>query len=327
MGKYYIGLDLGGTNIKVSGYDDKFEKWGEVRLGTEKEGGSGHVLERMYLAVSQMLKGSKVDAGQVEAMGIGVPGLMDIKTGISRFSPNFPDWEDVPVAAWMSERLGIPVYIDNDARVNLYGEWYFGAGKGMKNVLMLTLGTGLGSAYVVDGHMLYGAGGSASELGHMNMFREGRPCNCGSSGCLGRYVSAVGMVRTFCEKIEAGERSIVTDWVNGDCTRITASMLSDAYDQGDKAAVETMEETGELLGYALGTAMNMLNPEMIIIGGGMSQAKERLLEATRRTVEGHSLRLAREACRIVTARLGDAAGMKGAAVYAHLRHDRGTSAL
>lgn len=321
MKKYYIGMDLGGTNIKLALFDEGMVKSGEKRLDTEKEYGSEHVLERMYEGITGLLAEQGVSTAEVEAMGIGVPGLMDIEAGISRFSPNFPDWENVPVSSWLRERLGIPVYIDNDARVNLYGEWYFGAGKGMKNVMMLTLGTGLGAAYIVDGHMMYGAGGSANEFGHMNMFREGRPCNCGSSGCLGRYVSAVGMVRTFCEKIEEGKNSVITEWVGGDYSKVTADMLSEAYDQGDKTAIETLEQTGELLGFALGTAMNLLNPEMIIIGGGMSRAGERLLASTKKTVECHSLKLAREACRIVTANLGDAAGMEGAAAYARLRHE------
>ena len=321
MKKYYVGMDLGGTNIKLAIFDEGLAKAGESRLDTEKEYGSQHVLERMYEGITGLLEETGISVSEVEAMGIGVPGLMDIKAGVSRFSPNLPDWENVPVSSWLGERLGIPVYIDNDARVNLYGEWYFGAGKGMKNLMMLTLGTGLGAAYIVDGHMLYGAGGSANEFGHMNMFREGRPCNCGSSGCLGRYVSAVGMVNTLREKIGEGRTSIITDWVGGDYSKVTADMLSEAYDKGDRTAIETLEETGELLGFALGTAMNLLNPEMIIIGGGMSQAGERLLCSTRKTVEAHSLKLARDACRIVTARLGDAAGMEGAAAYARLRHE------
>lgn len=249
-------------------------------------------------------------------MGIGVPGILDIKNGISRFSPNFPKWEEVPIVAWMESHLHIPTYIDNDARVNLYGEWKFGAGKNRNNVLMITLGTGLGGAAVIDGRVIYGATGSAGEIGHINMFREGRECRCGSSGCLGRYVSALGILRTFREKVQAGQHSIICDWVNHDLDKVTADMLSRAYDDGDAVTIETIQETGKLLGYGLCAVFSLYNPEIIIVGGGMSRMGERLLQYTREILNTHALRIPYGCCTIVTAVLGDAAGMLGAAVYA-----------
>ena len=130
-------------------------------------------------------------------------------------------------------KIEIPTVFGKDARVNLYGEWKFGAGKNRNNVLMITLGTGLGGAAVIDGRVIYGATGSAGEIGHINMFREGRECRCGSSGCLGRYVSALGILCTFREKVQLGQHSIICDWVNNDLDKVTADMLSRAYDDGD----------------------------------------------------------------------------------------------
>ena len=251
-------------------------------------------------------------------MGMGVPGLLDIEKGISLFSPNFPQWENVPIAGWFKERLGIPVFIDNDVRVNLYGECYFGAGKGKKNVVLLTLGTGLGAGVMIDGHILYGATGSMGEIGHMNMYREGRPCRCKSSGCLGRYVSALGLLRTVKEKIEAKEKTVLTDWVK-DPEEITAEMVSRAFDEGDQLAREAMEETGEILGFGLVNVINLYNPECVIIGGGMSAAGERLLSKAREVVDTHALEISRKACTIVTASLGDASGMLGAAKAASIK--------
>ena len=247
----YIGLDLGGTNIKISVFDVFFHKLGEKRTPTEVRFGSEHVLNRIYDAVLALLDELHLTCQDITCMGIGVPGILDIKNGISRFSPNFPKWEEVPIVAWMESHLHIPTYIDNDARVNLYGEWKFGAGKNRNNVLMITLGTGLGGAAVIDGRVIYGATGSAGEIGHINMFREGRECRCGSSGCLGRYVSALGILRTFREKVQLGQHSIICDWVDNDLDKVTADMLSRAYDAGDAVAIETMRETGELLGYGL----------------------------------------------------------------------------
>ena len=230
----YIGLDLGGTNIKISVFDDFFHNLGEKRTPTEVRFGSEHVLNRIYDAVLALLDELHLTCQDITCMGIGVPGILDIKNGISRFSPNFPKWEEVPIVAWMESHLHIPTYIDNDARVNLYGEWKFGAGKNRNNVLMITLGTGLGGAAVIDGRVIYGATGSAGEIGHINMFREGRECRCG----------------------------------------------------------------------------------IIIVGGGMSRMGDRLLQYTREILDTHALRIPYGCCTIVTAVLGDAAGMLGAAVYA-----------
>lgn len=316
MGKYYIGVDLGGTNIKISVFNENFHKTGEKRTPTEVKYGSEHVLVRLYNAITGLLEELHLVPEDICCMGMGVPGILDIKNGISRFSPNFPKWEEVPIVAWMENHLNIPTYIDNDARVNLYGEWKFGAGKNRQNVLMITLGTGLGGAAVVDGRVIYGATGSAGEIGHINMYRQGRECRCGSSGCLGRYVSALGILRTFREKILEGRHSVICEWVEDDLDKVTADMLSKAYDEGDPVAIETMQETGELLGYGLCAVFSLYNPEIIIFGGGMSNMGDRLLQYTKDVLDSHALRIPYGSCTIVTAVLGDAAGMLGAAEYA-----------
>ncbi len=321
MEKYYIGMDMGGTFIKVSLFDEALRKIDEVRMATGSQRGSVHVTGKMVAAAKLLLEKTGTKAEAVISMGIGVPGLLDVDQGISRFSPNFSDWEDVPVVEIMQDKLHIPTYIDNDARVNLYGEWQGGAGKHKKNIVLITLGTGLGAGAVIDGKVAYGATNSALELGHMNMFREGRPCRCGSSGCLGRYVSALGIIRTVHEKLEAGMESVLTEWVNGDLAQLTAAMVSQAYDTGDKVARETLHETGEILGYGLCNVISLFNPDIIIIGGGVSHAGERLLKETRRIVDERAIRISRAACEIVTAGLGDAAGMLGAAIYARMRSE------
>lgn len=322
MFKYYIGIDLGGTNIKGCIFDENFNVVYEQRLSTEADKGSQHVLNRIYKLINMMLINGGLANSDITSMGIGVPGLLDINKGISMFSPNFSNWENVPIVKWFEERLHIPVFIDNDVRVNLYGEWHLGAGKGCKNVVLLTLGTGLGSGIVMDGHVLYGATGSAGEIGHMNMYREGRPCKCGSSGCLGRYVSALGMLCTLKEKIRSGRHSVICEWVHDNLSEITAKMVSEAYDLGDVVAIETLHETGEILGFGLVNVINLYNPEIIIIGGGMAAAGERLLKKTREIINSHALKIPNEKCTITTALLGDAAGMIGAAIYAKQKEDK-----
>lgn len=319
MDKYCIGIDLGGTNIKAAVFSSGYEKLAESRMATEAHLGSEEVLKRILQVITGLMHGEHIKGSRLHCIGIGVPGLMDMENGISKFSPNMPLWNDVPVKRWFEERLRVPVFIDNDVRVNLYGEWYFGAGKGKRNVVLLTLGTGLGAGIVMDGRVLYGATASAGEVGHMNMYRNGRPCRCGSSGCLGRYVSALGMLKTFKDKLDAGEKSIITKWVNDDCGQISAKMISDAYDEGDETAISTMHETGEILGYGLVNIINLYNPDVVILGGGMSKAGERLLNTARKVVSTRALEISQNACSIVTALLGDSAGMLGAAIYANER--------
>lgn len=314
MKEVLLGIDLGGTNIKVSVFDRTFEKLGESRCATGASEGWQAVLGRIDRCTRSLLEQLGIGMNQVAVAGMGIPGLLDRKTGISRFSPNFTDWQDVPVSRWFREAWGVPVFIDNDVRSNLYGEWKFGGGQGRENLVLLTLGTGLGSGIVMDGRVLYGATGSAGEVGHMNLYREGRPCRCGSSGCLGRYVSALGMLRTFREKLDSGRESMVSGWVKTP-EEITARMISDAFDQNDPVAVETLTETGELLGFGLVNIINLFNPELILIGGGMAAAGERLLAPARKVIEEHALEISRNACELSVAKLGDSAGMVGAAWY------------
>ncbi|MEV5029486.1 ROK family protein [Paenibacillus sp. LPE1-1-1.1] len=319
MNEYWIGIDLGGTNMKSAIFDTEFQPVFERSDATEAALGPHHVLHKMKRIIKEMLTGLKIEQSAVKGMGMGIPGLLDPNEGLSIFSPNFPEWENIRVVDEMKNEFSFPVFIDNDVRVNLYGEWLFGAGRGHENIFLITLGTGLGSGIVVDGNVLYGRTASAGEIGHMNMYREGRPCRCGSSGCLGRYVSAIGMVRSFTEQLELGRASIVRSWVGEEYADITAKMISDAYDQGDALAIEVMQETGRILGFGLANVINLLNPELVIIGGGMSAAGDRLLDTVRETINKHSLKLSSQACKVVQASLGGRAGMVGAAAYANKR--------
>lgn len=318
-GFMYIGVDLGGTNIKIGLLNEDLTVQTKLKVATESETNSETVMSNLITGVKQLLIKMQTGTDQIKAIGIGVPGQMDIKAGLSIFSPNFSHWDNVPVIQLIEDEFHVPTFMDNDVRVNLYGEWKLGAGKGKQDVLMVTLGTGLGAAMITNGRMMYGKSNSAAELGHLNMYRHGRPCACGSSGCLGRYVSARGMVKTVQEHLAVGEQSVITEWTHNNETKITAQMISDAYDQRDPLAQKVMQETGEILGYGLSSAINMFNPERIIIGGGVAAAGDRLLKPAKEVIAGHALKVAREVCDIVPARLGPWAGMIGAGVYAKQR--------
>ncbi|MGV8981708.1 ROK family protein [Clostridium sp.] len=319
MNKLIIGIDLGGTNIKAAIFNLDLQLIIEVRRPTQAHKGPVQVINNIKQIIEEMLESLNITYESIYCMGLGIPGLLDPKQGISFFSPNFPGWENIHVVNELNKRFDFPIFIDNDVRVNLYGEWRFGAGLNIKNLILITLGTGLGSGIVVDGKVLYGATSSAGEIGHMNMYRQGRPCKCGSSGCLGRYVSASGMVNTFIEKLNDGKKSIVEEWINHDINNIQASMISEAYDLNDDLSIEVMHETGQILGFGLANAINLFNPEIIIVGGGMSYAGDRLLNTVRETIRDHSLKISSQVCTVLQAQLGDCAGMIGAASYAKER--------
>lgn len=314
-----IGIDLGGTNIKAAIFNNEFMTLTEKSIPTEAAKGPNHVMDRIIETIFEMIQITKLSLSDISCMGMGIPGLLDPYEGISIFSPNFPDWENIHVVNKMKAIFNFPTFIDNDVRMNLYGEWRYGSGIGYQNLMLITLGTGLGSGIINEGKVVYGKTSSAGEIGHMNMYREGRPCKCGSSGCLGRYVSAVGMVNTLIERLNEGQTSVIQEWVGQDPSKMTAKMISEAYDLGDQLAIEVMHDTGRLLGFGLSNVINLLNPEMIIVGGGMSAAGDRLLNIVRETTAKHALKLSSQACKIQEARLDGRAGMIGAAIYAHER--------
>nr|WP_282802253.1 ROK family protein [Secundilactobacillus kimchicus] len=320
MRSLYIGVDLGGTNIKLGLLSDQFTALWLGSVPTESLTNSEVVMTNLINGLRRLMTENNVTPADISAIGVGVPGQMDIKRGISIFSPNFANWDNVPVVQRLTQEFGLPVYIDNDVRVNLYGEWQFGQATGLDNVVMVTLGTGLGAAAIVDGKMLYGHSNSATELGHMNMVRQGgRPCACGSSGCFARYVSARGIIWTVRDHLAAGESSLLTEWVAGDVDAITPKMVSEAYDQGDLLAERVYTETAEMLGFGLANVINLYNPKRIVMGGGVAQAGDRLLKPAIEIAMSHSLKVARQDCDIVAAKLGSKAGAYGAGYMAAIR--------
>jgi glucokinase len=269
--------------------------------------------------VQSLFSSEQIDSGQVLAVGIGNPGLVDPVLGIALFAGNL-GWKDVEVAEQLRKRLNIPVFIDNDVRMYVFGEAIKGAGKGYDHVLGITLGTGIGAAMVNRGRMYYGSGFMAGEIGHIRMDGEQAACACGMRGCLETVASATGIVRQVREAIANGKSSILQTWFPSEnLSGLTAADVSKAYDAGDGVAVEVIRHTGRLLGKALSYAVSLFSPDVIVIGGGVARAGERLLEPMREELkrsvyQGYWSRLS-----ICTAELLDDAGVIGSAIYAMRR--------
>lgn len=320
MSQVFVGIDLGGTFIKTAVVSEDGEVLGKVSLPTESEHGPEHVMNVMADSVGQALREATVLKSVVRACGVGAPGPMNWKSGVVYSPPNLPGWKDVPLAEEMAKRLSIPTYVDNDANVACFGEYWSGAGRGVESMCMLTLGTGVGGGIVVFGKLLRGIDGTAAEIGHIKVERDGRSCGCGGMGCLESYASVTGLVRTARKGLEEGEASTLRDATGGDLDALTGKMVSDAAQAGDGFATYVIEETGRWIGTGVASLINLLNPERVVLAGGMIDAGEMLFKPIREIAVQEAFEVPAKRAKIVAAELGGNAGVVGAAGCARERY-------
>lgn len=323
MNKAILGIDLGGTFIKtaVVSTDGKLLERNELPTGSE--GGPEAVVDAINSGAKQLLTSLRLTPSDIAACGIGAPGPLDWLSGTVFTLTNLPGWRDVPLAAMLSERLGIPCFVENDANAACYGEFWRGAGRGAVNMCLLTLGTGLGGGVMVEGALLRGPDGTAGEIGHMIVERNGRPCGCGAQGCLETYGSVTGLVRTAREGLEGGEASVLRDHCDGNWDKLTGAMVSEAAEAGDAFAREVIRTTGEWLGLGIANLLNLFNPEKIVLAGGMIKAGETLFQPIREMATRTALDVPAARVEIVPAGLGENAGVIGAAGCAWERFSQG----
>lgn len=316
---YSVGVDIGGTNTVVGLLDAESRVAGLESIPTLAKEGADALLDRIAVSVSGLLDKAGASTNDV-TVGVGVPGFVDPVAGVSLNSTNL-GWRGVPVAEKLSAKLGAPVAIDNDVRMYVYGEAMLGAGRGIRHVLGITLGTGLAAALVTDGKLFYGGGGMAGELGHIALESIPYPCGCGLTGCLETVASATGIARQARDLIEReGRASALRDWFPGErLPQLTAKDVSRAYDAGDEVAIEVFERTGDLLGRGLAYAVTLLSPDRVVVGGGAAAAGERLLAPVRRSMERLLIADYWQRIDVVPATLGDQAGVIGSAMYGRSR--------
>jgi glucokinase len=253
---------------------------------------------------------------RIVGVGIGCPGPLDLERGIVLTTPNL-GWTNYPIRQRIEDGLGLPAVLDNDANCATLGEWWQGAGRGVRSLAGITLGTGIGGGLILDGRLVHGASGTAGELGHTTIDLNGRRCGCGNYGCLEAYASGPNIAARAREGIEAGYASAIVDLVEGDLDRVTALTVYDALLLGDRHAHEVMLETAKVLGAGIANIVNTFNPEMVVIVGGVTRAGEHLFGPLRAEVRRRAFEVAVEACQIVPGEL-EAAGVIGAAgIYVH----------
>ena len=315
--KYVIGVDLGGTNIVCGLMDRDLKLLRKAKRPTEARRGAADVLARIAATIDELLQQENAGRADLAAVGVGNPGFIDPVRGVSLFSANLK-WENVPVAETLSGLIGgVPVFVDNDVRMYVYGEAVRGAGRGFDHVMGITLGTGIAAAMVNRGRLYYGGGFLAGEIGHIPLPGENALCGCGMSGCLETIASATGIARIAKEKLAQGEPSVLDEWFPGEKRGdITASDVSRAYDAGDKLARDVMDYVGKSLARGLAAAITLWSPDVVVIGGGAANAGERLLRPLREALEPIVLPMYWNRLAIRLAEMNDDAGVVGSAAFA-----------
>lgn len=306
----FLGVDIGGTNVKTAlvGVD------GAVLSFESNEWSGGPPADAVDTAVaSARTRMSETGLGPV-ACGCACAGLIDSAEGIVRYSPNLPEWCDVELSAMLSCELGLPVVLENDANAAAYAEFEVGAGRGARTMVMLTLGTGIGGGIVIDGRLYRGGHGMAGEIGHITVDRDGPTCACGSRGCLERLANAEAVVARAEELLGAGRDSTLRK--KSAARPLKAVDVGLAASEGDEVAVEALASVGRALGVGLANVSQILDPDVIVIGGGVIAAGEPLLRPAREELEARLSGYEFRGPGVVPAALGESAGVVGAALLA-----------
>ena len=308
-----LGIDIGGTNIKLALIDKKAHIRGKSIFSTTSFRGKVALIDEIVREIEELLAGCSTSKKNIIGVGVGAPGAVDIRSGTVHYFTNIPDWREVPLGNILKKRLGLPVFVDNDVNVMALGELFFGAGIGAKNMLCITLGTGVGGGLILDGHLYRGSNYAAGEFGHMPINITGPKCKCGSWACVETYVGNSYIIKDVIAKIKRGKKTKIKELVAGDISKITPEIISEAAEAGDKFAQNVWEGVGEKIGIGLAGVVNLLNLEKIVIGGGIAEAGRVLFDSIKKTIHERAMKLPAKTVRIVKARLGYDAGVIGAA--------------
>ena len=313
-GRYIIGVDLGGTNVRAAVADKEGHRLGEGRRPSLAMEGPEVTIPQIVQAIRDAMSDAGVEAKDVCGIGMGVPGRHISKQGVVLWSPNFKDWGGLQLLAPIHEQAGIPAYMGNDVNVAALGEFKFGVGHNINSMVMMTLGTGIGGGIILDGKLWLGANEGGGEIGHQIINPNGMQCGCGNFGDLEGEAGRSAIVERALRKIYMGRKTILTRQAEPKCLDITPAMIAEAAAQGDELAIEVMEETGYFVGIGVANAINFLNPDMVVIGGGISQAGPVLWDPIMRTVRANALKEALDVCQVMQSALGDDAGIMGGIV-------------
>jgi len=313
--KYSVGVDLGGTNIKSGIVQTSSGKViTRSMLPTQTSLGKEIIISNIKKSIKQLMEYAKKRGIKIDTIGLGCPGTVNVKTGeIMGMIPNLPQLKNVNIKRELKKEFDPPIYVDNDANLMGLAEHRFGAAKGYKNCLFLTIGTGIGGGIILDGKIFRGSKYAGAEFGHTSIKYDGRKCRCGNIGCVESYAAAPAIGKRTKKLLRKGIRSILIKWVKGDLKKLSNKLIFGAFKKGDGLATQVVEEVSVYLGTAIASAVNLLNPEVIVIGGGVGEAGRKFIQMVESQVRKR-VNPSAAGFKIKKADLGNEAGFVGAAI-------------
>jgi glucokinase len=312
----FLAVDLGGSQARVATSNDELILTGRLDEPTDHSRGPESVVAQLARLCRKSCEASGVSLTDIAMLAVGSPGPLDTRQGVVFDPPNLLGWERVPLRDMLQAALHLPTVIVNDANAAALGEFHFGAGRGTRNLVYLTISTGIGGGVVVDGVLLEGSSGSGGELGHMTIDRDGPLCPCGNIGCL----EALGSGRAIAHRY--GQAVARRDGVAESAAPTTARDVVRLASEGDELALEVFRDAAQAVGTGVVNCINIFNPDVVVLGGGVTNAGERLFAPVRAMVERYALPRPRTSVRIVPAELGSDVGLIGAAAVAVAAHQR-----
>ncbi|MGC6448519.1 MAG: ROK family protein [Rubripirellula sp.] len=309
MTKVVAGIDLGGTTASLALAEPDGSIIAERKIATESYAGPDRVLERIADAIKEMAGES---GRRPVALGIGLPGLVDIESGVSRFMPNLPtNWVDVDVTGILSSLVRCRVAVINDARAATLGELRFGHGREFGSLALFTLGTGVGGGVAIDGKLRSGPFGAAGEFGHLAVLPHGPLCGCGNRGCLETLISGPALTGEAVRLMHSGRAPILNDLVDGEVAKVTPKSMAEAARAGDEVLGSTIDARAEYLGIGVANVVMTVHPEIIVLSGGVAEMDELILEPVRRTIRDRVSMVPTDAIRVEKSQVGERAGLFG----------------
>jgi glucokinase len=314
--EYFIGVDLGGTKILAGVFDDKLACLGRAKMSTKSERGPEEVVERVARCARDAVDECDLDFKQVRGVGIGAPGAVDRETGRVIFAPNL-QWQDQPLKKLLEKQLGVPVAVENDCTSATLGVFEKELQGKPRYMIGIFIGTGIGGGIVLEGKPYYGAAGTAGEIGHMVIQVGGPKCNCGSRGCFEALASRTAIFHSIHAAVKDGQKTLLTELLGPDLTDLRSGDLRKAIRKGDKLVEKIVEEAAEYTGIAVANLINILNPEIVVLGGGVIDALgDEMMAIIVETAEDYALSGTNKGVQILASKTGDDAGIIGGAVLA-----------
>jgi len=315
MKKIFVGIDFGGTNVKIGLFDSDLKLLAKTSVETKADTGPESLIDRIGDATEKLLADNKLDRQAVQAVGMAAAGQFDLTAGIMISSPNMHSFKNVPLRKMLTDRIGKPAVIGNDANIACLGEFACGAGKDVEDMVFFTLGTGIGGGIVTNGTLVNGANDNAAELGHIIIYPDGRVCGCGQHGCAEAYASASSTAKRAAEAITAGAESSLESLLE-EKSEITCKDVYEHLEAGDELAKKITDETAKVLALLCIDVLHGTDPQRIVFAGGMIAAGDILLDKIKEYFNKYIWSMKTETVEICFATLGEDAGLIGAAELA-----------